>query len=139
MSNQPYGLPEIKLGAKNRMSYIELIEINNFKYNEGDSAVLISIENGIVFNGTYYEDIAVVLVDDEYGRKTERISQEVRIPRYYDTYVLKALEKGSKSTFGSLVEQAYGLLPGTWYQHVANTTRESQILSAFNPSKNFKI
>jgi non-canonical (house-cleaning) NTP pyrophosphatase len=121
---QPFGKDETVRGAHNRLNALKKI----IGVKKEVTRVFVAIENGIVQEGENYDDIAIVAWCQDNGIDAIFTSHKVKIPKETYGYVERALAEGT--TYGSLIEKAYGIPKGEWHMKLARVSRIDQILSA---------
>jgi non-canonical (house-cleaning) NTP pyrophosphatase len=114
--NQPFG-GQGPQGAMNRLQAM----VSALEPTRND--IFVAIENGIVEEEESFHDIPFVAMMQA-GIIGTAEGNAVYIPVKYTKFV----GEPATTTFGSRVEEAYGLESGTWMEFVANTTRVQQML-----------
>lgn len=115
---QPYGIDETTEGANNRLE-------NCYKIVKSDNGIFISVENGIIRKNNTYYDIPIIAFRKG-ARNDTFSSNEVEIPKMYDTYVEESINSENRSvTFGSIIEKKLAITD--WHEFVSGKSRKNLI------------
>lgn len=136
---QPFGLNQTCYYCENRTSQLIGTLGVQILYDERP---IISIESGIAVEpedywdyielDSQYYDIACVTV--RIGRNsTTYWSDKVYIPKKYNHCLELACDRGfEKNTFGSVLQEKYGINAKSWQGELTGVSRKDQLMTALN-------